>query len=116
MKALLINPYEKKIQEVVIAPLIMDVKLILEFMSFDVIDYGVDHKIFTNYIGCDGSKDRRYFKFQGVVYGDKALIVNRKYVETSQGHDVTVSIEDVERHIEFMPDTHKEIKQFDFNI
>jgi len=116
MKALIINPYEKKIAEAIINPSFMDIRLMLEYNTFDIIDYGTAHKLITNYIGCDGSNFRRYFKFQGVVYGDKGLIVNKKYIEAGEGHDVTVSIEDVEKHIEFMPDTHKEIKQFDFDI
>ena len=116
MKGIYINTEEQKINEITLTPFMKDIILMLGYNTFNIEDYDEDNKLITNYLGCTILDGQRYFTCSSKTYGGSAMIVNKDFIITKADVAVTVSSQEVIDTIKFLPQTHREIKQFDFYL
>jgi hypothetical protein len=116
MKGIYINTKEQKINQITLTPSMKDIILMLDYNTFNIEDYDKDNKLISDYLGCTVLDRQWYFTCSNKTYGGSAMIVNNDFIIAKADVGVTVSLQEVIDKIKFLPQTHREIKQFDFNL
>lgn len=111
MRAILINPYNETIKEVVYTGDFREIYVLTECQTFDCVNIDDDNTLFVDDEGL--LKDNRYFSWNGRNFAGKALVIG---VDSQTGEDMETSltIEDVTKAVEFLPEGHRETPYMEF--
>jgi hypothetical protein len=111
MRGILINPFDQTIKEVVYTGDYREIYVLTDCETFDCVTVDSNH---TMYVDDEGLlKDNRYFSWTGRNFAGKALILGSDH-ETGDDKEITLTLEEVNEAVEFLPEGHRETPYMEF--
>lgn len=111
MRAILINPFDQTIKEVVYTGDYREIYVLTDCQTFTCVGIDDDN---TLYVDDEGLlKDNRYFSWNGRNFAGKGIVIGVDY-QTGEDMETSLTIEDVAKAVEFLPEGHRETPYMEF--
>ena len=110
MRAILLNPFDQTVKEVVYTGDFRDIYSLIACTTFDVVRLSESDDMYVDDEGL--LKDNRYFSWSGRNFAGKALIMGHD--DEGNSISTTYDLQEVIDRVEWLPEGHRETPYMEF--